>query len=177
MMAKRSMSQGGVAYMPPTEPEARRRTRDVGEALSQSRSLGDSTNRDFEDIAAQRDFPLPLLKIPGEEDRPLTPELARILLRVAELLSGGKAVYMVEYDTQLTTQEAADLLGVSRPTLVKLLEDGHIPFTKVGRHRRVMLDDLQKYAAQRHQEHIAMFDELAADEDPSLTLDNPLIRH
>lgn len=82
---------------------------------------------------------------------------------------------MAEYDTRLTTQEAADFLGVSRPALMKLLEDGHIPFTETDRHRRVMLDDLQEYAKQRHQENIAMFDELAADENPSLTLDNPLI--
>lgn len=83
---------------------------------------------------------------------------------------------MVKSDAQLTTQEAADFLGVSRATLAKLLEDDHIPFTEVGRHHRIMLNDLQKYAEQRHQEHIAMFNELAADEDPSLTLDNPLIR-
>lgn len=82
---------------------------------------------------------------------------------------------MAEHDAQLTTQEAADFLGVSRPTLMKLFEDGHIPFTETDRHRRVMLNDLQEYAEQRYQEHIAMFDELAADENPSLTLDNPLI--
>lgn len=175
-MAKRSMSQGGVAYMPPVEPDARRKTRDVSEALSQSWSVCQSTDQDFEEIVSQRDFPVPMLKLPGEGDRPLTPELAQILLRVAELLSNGKAVYMVACDTQLTTQEAADLLGVSRPTLVRLLEQGDIPFTTVGRHRRVMLDDLQKYAVQRHRGHIAMFDGLAAEEDPSATLDNPLIR-
>ncbi|MEF2737722.1 MAG: helix-turn-helix domain-containing protein [Bifidobacterium choerinum] len=82
---------------------------------------------------------------------------------------------MTEHDAQLTTQEAADFLGVSRPTLMKLLEDGHISFTEDDHHRRVMLDDLQEYAEQRHQEHIAMFDELAAEENPLLTLDNPLI--
>ena len=82
---------------------------------------------------------------------------------------------MTEHDAQLTTQEAADFLGVSRPTLMKLLEDGHISFTEYDHHRRVMLDDLQEYAEQRHQEHIAMFDELAAEENPLLTLDNPLI--
>lgn len=175
-MAKRSMAQGGTAYMPPVEPEARRQTRDVNEALSQSQSRRDSIDRSFEDIASQRDFPIPMLKIPGEADRPLTPELAQILLHVTELLSSGKAVYMVPCDTQLTTQEAADLLGVSRPTLVKLLEEGRIPFTTVGRHRRVMLDDLQEYDLQRHREHLAMFDELAKEENPAATLDNPLIR-
>ena len=83
---------------------------------------------------------------------------------------------MMKSDAPLTTQEAVDSLGVSRATLAKPLEDGHIPFIEIDCHRRVMLDDLQKYAERRHQEHIAMFDELGADdENPSLTLDNPLI--
>ena len=83
-------------------------------------------------------------------------------------------MHMVKSDAQLTTQEAADFLGVSRAALERLLEDSYIPYVEIDRHRRVMLNDLQKYAEQRHQEHIAIFDELAADEDPSLTLDNPL---
>lgn len=85
-------------------------------------------------------------------------------------------MHMMECGAQLTTQEAADLLGIGCSTLLKLLEDGCIPFTMVGRHRRIMLADLRKYAERRHQEHIAMFDELAAEENPVLTLDNPLIR-
>ena len=66
----------------------------------------------------------------------MTRELAEALLQVAEQLSKGKAVLVAPCDTRLTTQDAADMLGVSRPTLVKLLESGKIPFTKVGRHRR-----------------------------------------
>lgn len=61
--------------------------------------------------------------------------------------------------TLLSTQEAANLLGISRPTLVKLLESGEIAFTKPGRHRRVQLRDLLDYQRQLHERRRA---ELAA---------------
>lgn len=175
-MAKHVLSPGSTAYMPASRPEDKRKIREVKEALEQYQSTQQQMDDRFTQIASQEDFPVPLLKLPGQDERPLTPELASILERVADLLSSGKAVCMMTCDTQLTTQEAADMLGVSRPTLVKLLEDGQIPFTKVGRHRRIRLDDLQEYANRRHTEHVRMFDELNEDVDVDLTVDNPLIR-
>lgn len=75
----------------------------------------------------------------------LPAELYRLLRDVVDILSQGRAVTIAPHNTQLTTQEAADLLGISRPTLVKLLEQGNIPFELRGRHRRVMLADLVDY--------------------------------
>ena len=57
----------------------------------------------------------------------------------------GKAVQISPINTELSTQEAADMLGVSRPFIVKLLEQNQIPFKKVGTHRRIVLEDLQAY--------------------------------
>lgn len=52
---------------------------------------------------------------------------------------------MVRQDRLMTTQEAADYLGVSRPTIVRLLERGEIPFERINTHRRVAFDDLERY--------------------------------
>lgn len=174
MMVARSISNDSSTYLP--NAADRRKLLDISEALSTlSEETQESVDRRFGDIASQRDFPVAMLKVPGEPDRPLTRELADVLLQVAEQLSRGKAVFVAPCDTQLTTQDAADMLGVSRPTLVKLLERGEIPFTRIGRHRRVRLADLQRYADARHNANVGMFDALAADEDPAATADNPLI--
>ena len=58
---------------------------------------------------------------------------------------------MIPVEAELTTQEAADMLNVSRPFLIKLLEKGDIPFTMVGRHRRVRAEDLFAYMTERDQ--------------------------
>jgi excisionase family DNA binding protein len=60
-------------------------------------------------------------------------------------MAEGKTVQISPIESELSTQEAADMLGVSRPFLVKLLEQGKIPFKKVGTHRRIDLKDLQTY--------------------------------
>jgi excisionase family DNA binding protein len=68
-----------------------------------------------------------------------------VLREAVHAMSQGKAVTIAPHDTVMTTQEAADYLGVSRPTLVKLLEQQMIPFTQPNRHRRVLLSDLLTY--------------------------------
>ena len=81
-----------------------------------------------------------------------THESIRIPLRALKLLgeilkamSQGKPFSLVPVATEVTTQKAAEILGCSRPHLVKLLEDGAIEYTKVGKHRRVRFEDVMRY--------------------------------
>ncbi|GGO40723.1 hypothetical protein GCM10008949_50530 [Deinococcus humi] len=81
----------------------------------------------------------------------------------------GHAVQVLPVHAELSTQEAADLLGVSRPHLVKLLEEGALPHHKVGTHRRVKLDDVLTYRHQRDQDRRQALQALA-DLDQELGL-------
>lgn len=65
--------------------------------------------------------------------------------QIIHLMASGQAAYVVPLHRELTTQEAADILNVSRPFLVKLLEQGEIPFIMVGSHRRIRFKDLIDY--------------------------------
>lgn len=69
----------------------------------------------------------------------------KLLAQILEKMKEGKPFSLMPVATEMTTQAAAEFLNCSRPHLVKLLEDGAIPFTMVGRHRRVRLDDLQAF--------------------------------
>jgi excisionase family DNA binding protein len=72
-----------------------------------------------------------------------------LLLVILKNLQAGRAISIVPEHHQLTTQRAGDILGVSRPFLVRLLENGDIPFHMVGSHRRIYLRDLLEYKRQR----------------------------
>lgn len=72
-------------------------------------------------------------------------EMVPVIVEILEQLLAGNAITVAPVNTELTTQQAADLLNVSRPHLVKLLEQQRIPSKKVGTHRRVRLNDLLRF--------------------------------
>lgn len=86
---------------------------------------------------------------PDGEHLMLPQEVFAVLCDVVEAMAHGQAVTVAPVHQRLTTQEAADLLGISRPTFVKLLQDGEIPYEQPGRHRRVLLVDVLAYRQQR----------------------------
>lgn len=69
----------------------------------------------------------------------------KLLADILKAMSEGTPISIMPVATEMTTQKAAEMLGCSRPYLVKLLEEGVMPFTKVGRHRRIMLKDVVEY--------------------------------
>ena len=73
----------------------------------------------------------------------------RLLVDILAELAAGNAVKVVPVHAELTTQEAADLLNVSRPHLIKLLESGELSYHKTGKHRRVRFADLMDYKSRR----------------------------
>ena len=88
----------------------------------------------------------PEIEIEETQERIKIPLKAlKLLGEVLKAMSEGKPFSIVPMATEVTTQKAAEILGCSRPHFVKLLEEGKIEFTKVGKHRRVRFEDVMKY--------------------------------
>lgn len=105
----------------------------------------------------------------GEKTLTLSPELAKFLGNILMRLGNGESVTVFSEDEELTTQQAADILRVSRPYLIKLLDERKIPYRTVGKHRRIALRDLLIYQKKDLAERQAMLNEmteLAQEIDP-----------
>jgi len=95
-------------------------------------------------------------------DDALPPAAAAAMEHMLETLAAGGGAAVVPMDAELTSQQAADILGVSRPTLVKLLEDGTMSFRTIGVHRRIKAADVFAYMAEERRRQDIALDELVA---------------
>ena len=141
------MSQEKILHMP-TQDE-------VEQAKVSSRTLSKYASADRVQLAIRASN--------GEsEDLVLPGHVIELLLSALAEISKGNAISIIPHHQEVSTQEAADLLNVSRPHLVSLLEKGDMPFRKVGAHRRVLLTDVLAYREQIEVKRKQALDELVA---------------
>jgi len=100
-------------------------------------------------VVAKRRAPKCQLVGPKGEAIPLPESVFYVLERVAEVLARGDSITVVPVGREVTTQQAADLLNVSRQYLVRLLDEGRIPFRKTGKHRRLRIEDVLTFKEKR----------------------------
>lgn len=105
---------------------------------------------------------------------PLHPAVADAVAKLLRAAADNHALTMVNADHALTTQQAANLLGMSRQFLVELLEKGEIPFHKVGTHRRIRASDLGQYARERSERRRRILDESTREMVAALVYDRVL---
>ena len=110
------------------------------------------------------------IEIEESEEKIVLPLKAlNLLSEILKAMSKGNPVSIVPVATEITTQSAAEILGCSRPYLVKLLEEGKIKFTKIGKHRRIMYEDIMEYKSKMKKEQKKHLIEIMhADEDLNL---------
>jgi excisionase family DNA binding protein len=105
----------------------------------------------------------PALVGAGGERLELPDTVYRLLKDITRNMQLGRAIVLIPENQQLTTQRAADLLGFSRPHLIKLLAAGDLPYHKAGSHRRIYLVDLIAYQKRRDRERKVALDSIARE--------------
>jgi excisionase family DNA binding protein len=112
----------------------------------------------------------PEIEIEETEEKIRIPLRAlKLLAKILEVTSKGKPISIVPVATEMTTQASAEFLGCSRPHLVRLLEEGKIPFTMIGKHRRVKFEDLIEFKAKmKAEQKQRIIDMMRSDEESGM---------
>jgi len=114
---------------------------------------------------AREDQSLTVQVTDADHDEPieLPAGAVTLLLDILGAMASGQGVTIIPEDAELTTVQAADILHVSRPFLIKLLEAGQIPYRRVGKHRRIRMEDVMNYKRAIDQQREAVLDQLVAE--------------
>jgi excisionase family DNA binding protein len=125
-----------------------------------ARSSGQSLAR-----LIRKNRPLNLKVTDADQEQPieLPPGAALLLMDILEAMAAGRGITLIPENAELTTVQAADVLNVSRPFLIKLLEEKALPCRKVGAHRRIRMEDVMAYKARIDADREAILDQLVVE--------------
>ena len=111
----------------------------------------------FESVLASLKTDTPEIEIEETEEKIRIPlSVLKLLAKILKATAEGKPVSIVPIATEMTTQAAAEIMGCSRPHVIKLLDEGKIAFTKVGRHRRIKIEDIMEFKRQEKEKQKAL---------------------
>ncbi|MDQ2840020.1 MAG: helix-turn-helix domain-containing protein [Acidobacteriota bacterium] len=112
-----------------------------------------------------RNRPLSIRVIDAEQEQPLELPAGAValLMEILEAMAAGRGVSIIPENAELTTVQAAAILNVSRPFLIKLLVEGALPYRKVGKHRRILMEDVMAYKDRIDRAREAILDQLSAE--------------
>ena len=130
-------------------------------ATQESITLPATEREQVRDLERMLDSGAPALVSASGERLAVPPTVYQVFKKVAGLMAAGKSVTLSQDNQMLTTQRAADLLGMSRPFFIKLLETGVMAHHRVGNQRRVYLRDVVEFARKRDEERQAALDRLS----------------
>ena len=118
---------------------------------------------------ARRGRPLSVRIIDAEQEQPLELPAGAValLMDILEAMAAGQGISLIPENAELTTVQAADVLNVSRPFLIKLLEENALPHRKVGKHRRIRMEDVMAYKTRIDREREAVLDQIAMEAQES----------
>jgi excisionase family DNA binding protein len=125
-------------------------------------TLAKETRQVLSRLSATSTLDLRAMNLAKEPTIRIPASAAHLLIQILDEMSRGNAVKLIPIHAELTTQEAADMLNISRPTLIQLLNEGGIEFRKVGTHRRVRFESVMRYKRQLDTERKAALAELSA---------------
>ena len=144
------MSMATLTSIPPPPPEEVELARVSGQRLAPLAQRGRSLLMEVRNAGQKQTIELPAGAV-------------RLLAAILADMASSRAVAVVRQNAELTTQQAADFLNVSRPFLIRLLDDRKIPFRLVGTHRRVRFEDVLAYKEGIDRERRKVLDELAVE--------------
>lgn len=109
--------------------------------------------------------PLSIRVLDAEQEQPLELPAGAValLMNILEAMAAGQGVSIIPENAELTTVQAAAVLNVSRPYLIKLLTERAIPYRKVGKHRRILMEDMMAYKRRTDRERETVLDQLVSD--------------